>query len=182
MWQEGLRPCISSMYVVFFGINRCHHHHPNHHHHHHHHLLPMDAGLYHQSAVYCRVPGAEMHDHLRWDLFLVLQSNHMDTLQCWVSSVAISESVTITALVPLHPPKRAPTFPWTRTLSNSVLLTGLNVRSNLLRLIRDWGEVVGSGGKWGDGYLCPTTHSLLYHHQTDSALRRAAVWDSWMFH
>ena len=33
-------------------------------------------------------------------------------------------------------------------------LTGLNVNSNLLRLIRD-------GGNWGggDGYLCPTTYS-----------------------
>ena len=24
-------------------------------------------------------------------------------------------------------------------------------------------------GKWGDGYLCPTTHSLHCHHQNDSS-------------
>ena len=34
---------------------------------------------------------------------------------------------------------------------------GLNIHSNLLRLIRD-------RGKWGDGYLCPTTYSLHCHH------------------
>ena len=38
---------------------------------------------------------------------------------------------------------------------------GLNVHSNLLLLIRD-------GGKWGDGYLCPTTYSLHCHHRNDS--------------
>ena len=37
---------------------------------------------------------------------------------------------------------------------------GLNVHSNLLRLI-------GDGGKWGDGYLCPTTYSLHHHYQND---------------
>ena len=47
-------------------------------------------------------------------------------------------------------------------------LMGLNVHNNFLRLIRD-------GGKWEDGYLCPTTYSLHCHHQNDSALRRAAV-------
>ena len=57
------------------------------------------------------------------------------------------------------------------------LLIGLNVHSNLSRLIRD-------GGKWGggDGYLCPTMYSLHCHHQNDSVLRWAAVWDIWMFH
>ena len=42
------------------------------------------------------------------------------------------------------------------------LLIALNVHSNLLRLIRDWGE-------WRDGYLCPTTYSLHCHHQNDAA-------------
>ena len=40
---------------------------------------------------------------------------------------------------------------------------GLNVHSNLLRLIR-------AGGMWGDGYLCPKTYSLYSlhcHHQID---------------
>ena len=37
------------------------------------------------------------------------------------------------------------------------LLMGLNVHSNLLRLIR-------GGGEWRDGYLCPTTYSLHCHH------------------
>ena len=45
------------------------------------------------------------------------------------------------------------------------ILMGLNVHSNLLRMIRD-------GGKWGgDGYLCPTTYSLHCHRQNGSALR-----------
>ena len=48
------------------------------------------------------------------------------------------------------------------------LLLGLNVHSNLLRLIRDL-------GMWGDGYLCPTTYSPHCQHQNDSALRQAAV-------
>ena len=56
-----------------------------------------------------------------------------------------------------------------RELERWHLLTqGLNVHINLLRLIRD-------GGKWGDGYLCPTTYSLHCHHQNDSAIRWAAV-------
>ena len=55
------------------------------------------------------------------------------------------------------------------------LLKGLNVHSSLVGLIR-------YGGKLRDGYLCPTTYSLHCHHQNDSALRRAAVWDnvSWI--
>ena len=59
----------------------------------------------------------------------------------------------------------------------ATLLMGLNVQSNLLRLI-------GDGGKWGggDGYLCPITYSLNCHHQNDSALRRAAAWDILIFH
>ena len=52
---------------------------------------------------------------------------------------------------------------------------GLNVNSNLLRLIRDL-------GMWGDGYLCPTTYSPHCQHQNDSALRRAAAWDTLMSH
>ena len=43
---------------------------------------------------------------------------------------------------------------------NAVPLTGLNVHSNLLRLIRD-------GGKREDWYLCPITYSLHCHHQND---------------
>ena len=43
---------------------------------------------------------------------------------------------------------------------SSYLLLRLNVHSNLLQLIRD-------RGKWGDGYLCPTTYSLHCHHQND---------------
>ena len=40
------------------------------------------------------------------------------------------------------------------------VLIRLNVHSNRLRLIRDV-------GKWGDGYLCPTTFSLHCHYQND---------------
>ena len=61
------------------------------------------------------------------------------------------------------------------TSDGTYLLTGLNVHSSLLRLIKD-------GGKWGDGYLCPTTYTQNGHHQNDSALRWAAVWDILMFH
>ena len=39
---------------------------------------------------------------------------------------------------------------------------GLNVHSNLLRLIRE-----GGGGQWGDEYLCPATYSLHCQHQND---------------
>ena len=45
----------------------------------------------------------------------------------------------------------------------------------LLRPTRDGGEV-------GGGYLCPNTYEFHCHHQNDSALRRAAVWDILMFH
>ena len=56
-----------------------------------------------------------------------------------------------------------------------VLLMGLNIQNNRLWLVRD-------GGKWGDGYLCPTTYSLQCYHQNNSALRGAAVWDILMFY
>ena len=41
-----------------------------------------------------------------------------------------------------------------------VLHLGLNILSNFLWLIRDW-------GKWGDRYLCPANYSSHCHHQND---------------
>ena len=41
---------------------------------------------------------------------------------------------------------------------------GLMMMMMMIRLIRD-------GGKWGDGYICPTTYSLHSHHQNDSAFK-----------
>ena len=59
--------------------------------------------------------------------------------------------------------------PWYTASRQSVgvrklLPIGLNVHSNLLRLSRD-------GGKWGDGYLCPTTYTLHCHHQNDTRFK-----------